>query len=86
VVSINEIQARYHFGAKQAVRMAIAAVITAVILFAVFHNQNWIIAFLEREGTWWRVLAAACVVVFVPTFAFIYSAVPSLLLRMIKLD
>jgi cytidylate kinase len=86
VVSLSEIQARYHFGTRQSVRMVFAALVTILILFAVFHYEDRILAFLLREGTMWRILSSACVLVFIPTFAFIYSCVTSLFLRMIKLD
>jgi cytidylate kinase len=86
VVSLSEIQKQYRFGKKQTAQILFAAVATALMLFAIFKFDTQIIAFLQHEGTFWRSLATACVVVFVPTFAFIYGTVTSLFLRLIKLD
>ena len=86
VVTVREIQERYQFGVKQAVRMAVAAAITALILYAVFTYDDQVMAFLGREGTVDKIIATICVVVFVPTFAFVYSTVTGLFLRMIRLD
>jgi len=86
VVTLNEIGARYHFGGWQAVRMAVFATLAALMVAAVFTFDNTILAFLSREGTHWRILAAVAVFVFVPVFAYVYSTVTSLLLKMIKLD
>jgi cytidylate kinase len=86
VVSLSEIQREYRFGKKQAVRLALAALITAMVVFAIFRYDDWIVSFLLRESTSQRILAAACIVLFVPVFAFIYSTVTGLFLRIIKLD
>jgi cytidylate kinase len=86
VVTMNEIASRYHFGARQAVRMVVFAILAALIAYTVFHFDNEILAFLSREGLRWRVLAAACIFVFVPIFAYVYSTVTSLFLKMIRVD
>jgi cytidylate kinase len=86
VVTIKEIQSHYRFGAKQALQMAFAALLTVIILFAVFHFESSILAFLLREGTVARILSAACIAVFVPVFAFIYGSVAGLFLRMVGMD
>jgi cytidylate kinase len=86
VVSLGEIQARYRFGANHAVRMAVAAILAAIILFMVFQYDDAILNFLRHEGTTSRVLATICILVFIPVFAYIYSTATGLFLRMIKLD
>jgi cytidylate kinase len=86
VVTIDEIVSQYQFGMRQATRMVLYAALTAVILFAVFQFSGDILAFLSREGLTWRVIATACIVAFVPLFAFTYSSVVRLFLKMIKLD
>jgi cytidylate kinase len=86
VVTMKEIVSRYHFGARQAVRMVTFAILATLIVFTVFRFSDAILAVLSKEGLRWRVLATACVFVFVPAFAYIYSTVTSLFLKMIKLD
>ena len=83
---MKEIQKKYRFGTRQAVQMAVAAAVTALIVFLAFYFEADIIAWLSRTGTFARVLCTVCIVLFVPTFAFIYSAVTSRFLRMIGLD
>lgn len=86
VISLSEIQAKYRFGAKQAVRMIVSGLLAAIVLFAVFQYDDAILKFLLHEGTPRRILATACVLVFIPVFAYIYSTATGLFLRMIKLD
>ncbi len=86
VVSMKEIQRQYRFGFKQLMQLAVSAAIAALTVFAVFHFERPILEFLHREGTTWRVIATTCVVLFVPTFAFVYSKATGLLLRSIHLD
>lgn len=86
VISLSDIRAHYQFGFAQAIKMGIFGLLAAIILFSVFHFDNQILAFLSREGTTWRVIAAASVLVFIPVFAFIYGSAVGLALRLIKLD
>ncbi len=86
VVSLGEIQAKYRFGASQAVRMIIAGLLAVAVLFTVFQFDDTIMEFLLREGTFSRILATTCILVFIPVFAYIYSTATGLFLRMIKLD
>jgi len=85
-VNVKEIASKYHFGGKQIVQMLSFAILTAIMVFTIFHFDQQILAFLQEEGTKHRILAAACVFVFVPFYAYIYSNVTSLFLKMIKLD
>ena len=86
VVSMKEIVSRYHFGVKQVTRMAVFAVLVVLTVFTVFKFDSQILSFLAREGTEWRILSTVAIFVFVPVFAYLYSTVTGLLLKMIKLD
>ncbi|MBU1319226.1 MAG: cytidylate kinase-like family protein [candidate division Zixibacteria bacterium] len=86
VVSMKEIQQFYRFGAKQVFRMAFFAILSALILAAIFHFDDQIMALLMREGTSSRILATTCIVIFIPIFAYVYSSAVGLFLRMIQLD
>ncbi len=85
-VDMKEIVSKYHIGGKQIFQMILFAVLTALMVFAIFHFDDQILAFLQKEGLEHRILAAACVFVFVPIYAYIYSNVTGLFLKMIKLD
>jgi len=86
VITLSEIVSKYHFGLKQFIRMTLFAVFTAVIVFIVLNFEQEILAFISKEGFKWRVIATACILVFIPFFAFIYSAATGLFLKMIKLE
>lgn len=86
VVSLSEIRRKYRFGARQALQLMMASALTALIVFVAFLFENQIVSLLLREGTTARVLCTVCIVLFVPTFAFIYSAATGRFLRMIGLD
>ena len=83
---LHEIAAKYHFGIKQGIQMFIFAAITAILGSVVFQFDREILSFLSREGFHSRVLATVCILAFVPFFAYSYSTVTRLLLKMIKLD
>jgi hypothetical protein len=86
VVTLQEIRSQYRFGLKQAIQMLVAAIVTTLVVVAIFRYQDTIIAFFLREGTFARILTTLCVVVFVPLFAYIYSSLTSRFLRMIRLE
>jgi len=86
VVTVDEIVSQYQFGARQAMQMSLYAALTLAIVVAVFHFSNEILSFLAREEFTWRLISTVCIVVFVPLFAFTYSTVTRLFLKMIKLD
>lgn len=86
VVSLDDIRSKYEFGAKQFIKMTTFGIITALIVSLVFAFDDQILTFLAREGTASRIVAATLILIFIPTFAFIYSSVTGLLLRMLKFE
>jgi cytidylate kinase len=86
VVNLNEIQYKYHFGARQLIKMIVTGVLTALIVFLVFTFSHQIITFLSNTDTKMRVIATITVLAFVPIFAFIYGTVAGLFLKMLKLE
>jgi len=86
VVNVCEIAVHYRFGFRQLVTMLACAAITALTMFAVFHYNDSILAFLSREGLTQRIISSAVILLVVPTFAFLYSNVTRLLLKLVKLD
>ncbi len=86
VLSIEQIVSKYHFGAKQLVRMVACAALTGLSVYSVFRFDEQILSFLARPELKWRLAATAAVFVFVPFFAQVYSTVTSSVLKMFKFD
>jgi cytidylate kinase len=86
VVQTEEMQKQYLFGMRQLVVMLLCFGITALAVFLLFTNQRPILDFLAREGTKWRILAAAIVALFVPLFAFTYGKATHHLLKLIRME
>lgn len=86
VVTMKELEMRYRFGWRQAVRMAIAAVLTALMVYGILYYENDIISVVSNDDTATRIMTAAGIVLFVPIYAFIYSSFTGRFLRMLGLD
>jgi len=86
VVNMYELQYEYQFKPKQFIKMFLAAALTALIIFLVFHFSPQIISFLSNTDSKMRIIAMIAVVLFVPFFAQVYSTVTHLLLKLIKLE
>jgi cytidylate kinase len=86
VLSLSEIRSKYRFGVREFMRMVFSAIITALVVFTIFQFDEEIILFLSREGFGWKILAAICVFAFIPFFAYLYSTVTSLFLKMLKFE
>ena len=86
VITLEELISKYHFGPKQAVRLAVFALLTAIIVFLLFHYENVIVSFLSKDDTSWRILETIAIALFVPLFASLYGTVTGLFLKLIKLD
>jgi hypothetical protein len=86
VLSLEEIRSKYKFGHKELIRMVLFAIITALVVFTIFQFDVEILSFLTQEGLGWKVLAAVCIFAFIPFFAYLYSTVTRLFLKMLKFD
>jgi cytidylate kinase len=86
VLSMEEIRSRYRFGYREFARMAFFGALTALVIFMIFQFDEQVFAFLSREGVGWRILATISVFAFVPFFAYVYSTVTGLFLKMLKFD
>lgn len=85
-VTLKDLKSQYRFGFRQVISMAITALLTCLVLFAIYTYEDKIIEFLLRDGTSDRILATVILVVFVPTFALIYSTTARLFLRALRID
>jgi hypothetical protein len=87
VITIDELQSRFMFGKKQALKALVYAAALVCLYTAVFHFQDPILNLLGGElHAKWKWAVAITVVVFVPLVAYTYSTVTGLLLKLIDID
>jgi len=86
VVNMAELQHKYRFGIRQLIQMLLAGGLTALIIFLIFHFDTQIISFLSNTDSKMRIIATISVLIFVPTFAYLYGTVAGLFLKMLKLE
>ena len=86
VVNAEDLKSQYLFSKHELMRMLGNLGVVALIIYLVFSNQKWIVAFLS--GTEWKskVLAAGAVFLFVPAIAFLYSNVTRSLMKLIRME
>lgn len=87
VISVDELESRFLFGKKQALKavLYLAAVVCLYVL--VFHFQDPILNFLGGEiHAKWKWLASISVALFVPLVAYTYGTVTGLVLKLIDID
>jgi hypothetical protein len=87
VVTSDEIQSRFLFGPRQALKLVTFALATLCIYAAVFMSQDAILNFLGgpmHQNV--KVISAICVVLFVPLVAYLYGTVTGLLLKSVGVD
>jgi len=86
VLSLEEIRAKYKFGLKEGIQMTIFALLTIIVVFTIFQFDNQLLSFLARKEIGWKILATIFIFAFVPFFAYTYSTVTRLFLKMIKFE
>jgi hypothetical protein len=86
VVTIDELQYKYQFKPKQTLNLFLMSILTALIVYLIFHFNSEIIQFLSHTDTEMKVISTICILIFVPVFAHIYSTVTGLLLKLIKFE
>ena len=87
VITVDELESRFLFGKKQALKAVIYAAVVACLYALVFHFQEPILNFLGGEmHAEWKWLAAVFVVLFVPLVAYAYGTVTGLVLKLIDID
>jgi cytidylate kinase len=86
VVTINEIAARYHVGVKQVVKTLVALALVVMTVYLVFHFDRQILSFFRQSDLQWRILATACIIIFIPLFALTYSSAARFFLKVLKMD
>mgnify|MGYP000144321061 CR=1 FL=1 len=86
VVTSEELKSQYLFGAKDLPKLITFLILTVIFYTLVFTHQEPILNFLRAETWLEKGLAAIAVGLFVPTIAYIYGSVTSLILKLIKME
>jgi hypothetical protein len=87
VLNVDELESRFLFGKKQALKALFYAAVVACLYGLVFHFQDPILNFLGGEmHANWKWLAAISVALFVPLVAYAYGTVTGLVLKLIDID
>jgi cytidylate kinase len=87
VITADELEARFLFGKRQAVKLLSFIIVVLCTYFIVFSFQKPILNFMGgeiHENLKW--LTSLAVFLFVPCIAYAYSTVTSLLLKLIGVD
>jgi len=87
VVTSDEIQSRFFFGPRQALKLMTFALAVLCIYAAAFTYQDVILNFLGgpmHQNV--KVISAICVVLFVPLVAYLYGTVTGLLFKLVGVD
>jgi hypothetical protein len=87
VITVDELESRFLFGKKQAVKALLYGAAVACLYALVFYFQDPILNFLGGEmHAKWKWLASIFVALFVPLVAYAYGTVTGLVLKLIDID
>jgi hypothetical protein len=87
VITVDELESRFLFGKKQALKTVLYGTVVVFLYALVFHFQEPIINFLGGEiHAKWKWLASISVALFVPLVAYTYGTVTGLVLKLIDID
>jgi len=86
VISSDDIKEQYLFGPKQMLKTFVFALISILIFYLVFMNQEIILKFLTKTDTTFKILAAVVIVLFIPFAAYIIGSFWHNLLKFVKLE
>jgi hypothetical protein len=101
VVTADELGSQYLVGKRDVIRTAVFLVLTLVIYFLLFTNQEVVLGFLAHsgwyadaiEGTFlarfgWisKLVVSAAVLLLIPIVAYSYGSVTSAILKWIKME
>lgn len=86
VIGKEELEAEYLFGPRHWVKLIGFFAASAAMFAAVYTHQNEVTAFLTKEGLQHRILAVVALVLFVPTFAYVWGNASQYALRLLKFE
>jgi cytidylate kinase len=86
VLSLSEIRSKYRFSIKEFIQLVLLAILVTIVVFLIFQFDDQILSFLSRKEINWKIIATICIFFFIPFFAYSYSKLIRLILKMIKFD
>ena len=86
VIDSNDLKEQYLFGPKQLARTLVYVVLSALIYYMIFANQEVILKFFSATSTELKILATIIIFIFTPLAAFIISGFTHNLLKFVKLE
>jgi len=86
VISSDDLKEQYLFGPKQRIKTFVYALLAVLIYFLIFTNQELIIKFVSATSTELKILAAVCIIIFVPFAAYVISGFSHNIMKLVKLE
>ena len=86
VISSDDLKEQYLFGPKQMFKTFVFALLSILIFYLVFMNQEIILKFLTQTDTTFKILAAVVILLFIPFAAYIIGSFWHNLLKFVKLE
>ncbi len=86
VVNAEDLKSQYLFSTHELMRMLGNMGVVGLIIYLVFSNQKWMVAFLSGAEWKSKILAAGAVFLFVPAIAYLYSNVTRSLMKLIRME
>ena len=86
VISSDDIKEQYLFGPKQRIKTLAFALLSILIFYLVFMNQEIILKFITPTDTKFKILAVVVIVLFIPFAAYVIGGFWQNLLKFVKLE
>jgi len=86
VISSDDLKEKYLFGPKQRIKTFGFALLSVLIFYMVFTNQELILKLLTPSDTKFKILAVVVIAIFVPFAAYVIGSLWHNILKFIKLE
>jgi cytidylate kinase len=86
VISSDDLKEQYLFGPKQRIKTVVFALISILIFYLVFTNQELILKFLTPSDTEFKIIAVLAIGISVPLAAYIIGNLWHNILKYVKLE
>jgi len=87
VIGLDELEKQFRFGAKDFLKLILYLIAAAALFLIVFTNQGTALQLLSGEAyKSWRILVILVLIIFVPSFAYLYGTATGKILKIFGLD
>lgn len=86
VISSDDLKEQYLFGPKQRIKTLVFALLSVMIFYLVFTNQELILKFLTPSETEFKILAVLAIAISVPFAAYVIGGLWHNILKLVKLE